>query len=111
MGHRTCFIIQAGQQAFKAIVRTFYKGIAGVFLAFSINSKATLESLNSWFQEVREHGHEEVVFFLVGTKADLEDERQVDAEIIQEYLKDLGGVFYIETSAKYGTGIEEVIGI
>lgn len=44
-------------------------------MAFSINSKATLESLNSWFQEVREHGHEEVVFFLVGTKADLEDER------------------------------------
>lgn len=35
----------------------------------------------------------------------------MDAEIIQEYLKDLGGVFYIETSAKYGTGIEEVIGI
>ena len=56
-------------------MRTFYKGIAGVFLAFSINSEETLHAVQSWFSEVREHAHEEVVFFLVGTKSDLEDER------------------------------------
>lgn len=32
-----------------------------------------------WYDEVEEYGHEEVVFFLVGTKADLEDERKVEA--------------------------------
>lgn len=67
--------MKAGQEAFKAIVRTFYKGIAGVFLAFSINSEESLETLISWCREVREHAHEEVVFFLVGTKSDLEEER------------------------------------
>lgn len=68
-------------------MRTFYKGIAGVFLAFSIIQESSLETLNSWLQEVREHGHEEVVFFLVGTKSDLEDDREVTQEIVQKYLK------------------------
>lgn len=75
MGHCNHPSTQAGQEAFKAIVRTFYKGIAGVFFSFAINNEASLEGIRGWLEEVREHAHEEVVFFLVGTKSDLEDER------------------------------------
>ena len=31
-------LIQAGQEAFRAIVRSFYKGISAVFLSFSLTS-------------------------------------------------------------------------
>lgn len=29
--------------------------------------------------------------------------------MIEKYLKEIGAVFYVETSAKFGTGIEEVV--
>lgn len=32
------FLWQAGQEAFRAIVRSFYKGIAGVFLSFALDN-------------------------------------------------------------------------
>lgn len=42
------FINQAGQEAFRAIVRSFYKGIAGVFLCFAIDNEDSLNSLKTW---------------------------------------------------------------
>ena len=100
---------KAGQEAFRAIVRSFYKGIAGVFLSFALDNMETLEALRIWLKEVRENGHEEIVFFLIGTKADLEDERKVSAEKANQFLKEFGAAFYIETSAKTGVNIEEVL--
>ena len=100
--------IQAGQQAFRAIVRSFYKGIAAVFLSFSLTNEESLEALRTWIREVKDNGHEEVIFFLVGTKADLEDERRVSAQKAQSMLTELGAAFFIETSAKSNSNIEEV---
>ena len=99
---------QAGQEAFRAIVRSFYKGIAAVFLSFSLTSDESLDALRTWVREVKDNGHEEVIFFLVGTKADLEGERKVSAYRTQEMLTELGAAFYIETSAKTNSNIEEV---
>lgn len=55
-----------------------------------------------------ENAHEEAVLFLVGSKADLEFYRKVTAEQAHEYLKEIGAVFYIETSAKTGHNIDLV---
>ena len=41
-------LIQAGQEAFRAIVRSFYKGIAAVFLSFAIDNEESLDTLKSW---------------------------------------------------------------
>ena len=38
MGYSKYFLIKAGQEAFRAIVRSFYKGIAGVFLSFALDN-------------------------------------------------------------------------
>lgn len=108
MGYSNHAITQAGQEAFRAIVRSFYKGISGVFLTFSLTNEESLESLRTWIREVKENGHEEIVFFLVGTKADLEDERKITPQKAQAVLSDLGAAFFIETSAKTNANIEEV---
>lgn len=44
-----------------------------MFLAFAINNLESLEGVKIWLKEVKDYGHEEIVFFLVGTKSDLED--------------------------------------
>ena len=90
----SCFN-QAGQEAFRAIVRSFYKGISGVFLAFALDDEQTLEALKIWHKQVKENGHEEVMFFLVGTRADLQQERKVKVQKAQETLLQLGAMFFI----------------
>lgn len=47
--------------------------------------------------------------FLVGAKADLEFYRKVSSEQAHDYLKLIGGVFYIETSAKTGHNVDVVL--
>lgn len=42
------YFIQAGQEAFRAIVRSFYKGIAAVFLAFALDLEDSLDALRVW---------------------------------------------------------------
>ena len=44
-------------------------------MAFALDDEDTLEQLKVWHKEVKENGHEEVMFFLVGTRADLEEQR------------------------------------
>jgi Ras-related protein Rab-2A len=58
LGYCKIFYIKAGQEAFRAIVRSFYKGIAAVFLTFAMDNEESLDALKIWQKEVREHGHE-----------------------------------------------------
>lgn len=53
------------------MARSFYKGISAVFLTFSLDKEDTLEGLRGWQREVRDNGHPEIVFFLVGAKSDI----------------------------------------
>lgn len=87
-------------------MRTFYKGISAVFLVYAINSLESLQELRNWVQEVREHAHEEVVIFLLGSKNDLESQREVSIAQATAFLKEIGGAFFLETSSKTGHQIE-----
>lgn len=71
---------QAGQEFFRALVRSFYKGIAAVFFVFALDTRASLKELEGWVAEVKENAHEEVVVFLIGSRADCEAKREVDPE-------------------------------
>ena len=70
MGYCNTFCIKAGQEFFKALVRTFYKGISAVFLVYAIDKADSLHELRRWVDEVRENSHEEVVMFLIGSRLD-----------------------------------------
>jgi GTPase SAR1 family protein len=89
-------------------MRSFYKGICGIFFTFGIDNEDSFASLDGWVKEARENAHEEAVLFLVGAKSDLEFYRKVTTEQAHAYLKEVGAVFYIETSAKTGNNIDLV---
>ena len=48
------------------------------------------------------------MLFLIGSRADIE-QRQVRPEEAQVFLEEIGGVFFLETSAKTGQNIEVVL--
>lgn len=67
----------AGQERFRNITKTYYKGASGILLTYAINDRQSFSSIDSWIQQVQSTVGDDVCMILVGTKADLEDQRQV----------------------------------
>ena len=68
---------QMGQEAYKSVVKSHYKGVSAVIFFYSIEKHESFDKLGMWVKEVKENVHEETVFFMVATKLDLDDVRKV----------------------------------
>lgn len=68
-----------------------------------IYSRQSFENINHWLKEVRTLSHHDVKVFLVGMKADLENQREISYQegknIAEIYFID----YFCETSSKTGT--------
>lgn len=62
----------AGQEAFQAITRTYYKGAVGALLVYDITRKDTFLHVTKWLEEVKTNSSKSIVVILIGNKKDLE---------------------------------------
>ena len=98
----------SGQERFRTITRSYYRGSSAVFLVFSLDDRTTFNNLRIWHRELMETWTEEEdlpLFYVVGTKTDMD--HIVDTEEGKQYATEIGAV-YAETSAKQGIGIQEI---
>ena len=100
----------SGEERFRGIQSSFYRGAVGVILVFSVTDRKSFNDISMWYQKVNDYATSDSrrCFILVGNKCDLEDQRQVS------YLeaKDVAakkGMQYIEVSAKDGTNVELIL--
>ena len=96
----------AGQEAFQAITRTYYKGAIGALLVYDITRRDTFEHINKWLNEVKLNGSKDICCILIGNKNDLEDQRQVKLEEGEELAKK-NNLLFLETSAKTAYNVED----
>ncbi|KAF2744538.1 ras-domain-containing protein [Sporormia fimetaria CBS 119925] len=107
----------AGQETYKSITRSYFRGASGALLVFDITRKNTFLSATSWLSDLRAIAEEGIVVVLVGNKSDLasastvsgndsENKRQVTKEEAEAWCKANGVMEYVETSAKSGEGVE-----
>ena len=96
----------AGQEAFQAITRTYYKGATGALVVYDITRRDTFNHVTKWLDEVRANALKEIQIILIGNKKDLEDKRQVQTEEGQS-LADKNGLLFLETSAKTAVNVSE----
>lgn len=61
----------AGQQRFKNITNTFYKGAAGILIAFSITDETSFQNVSNWIRQINNNASNDVSKVLVGLKCDL----------------------------------------
>jgi Ras-related protein Rab-2A len=61
----------AGQESFRSITRSYYRGAAGCLLVYDVTSRKSFLNARSWLAEVREHADPHVSCILVGNKVDL----------------------------------------
>jgi small GTP-binding protein len=95
----------AGQDRFKTISRTFYRGVHGCALVFAVDDAESFEHVSEWAKEVTQFGSADTPFVLIGNKADTPAAlRQVAPEAAQMLAQKLG-CEYVETSAKADTNI------
>jgi len=100
----------AGQETYKSITRSYFRGASGALLVFDITRRNTFSSVTSWLHDLRQIAEEGIVVVLVGNKSDLskgdENLRQVTVEEAEQWCKDNKVMRYVETSAKSGEGVE-----
>ena len=96
-----------GQENFKPITRSYYKGATCFLIVYDITNKETFNNLDSLINDIKEYSHKTAYVVLVGNKADLEDKRQVSFEEGKKFANKYGLDFY-ETSAKTGQNINEI---
>uniref|UniRef100_A0A8B9IEN1 Ras-related protein Rab-7b n=1 Tax=Anser cygnoides TaxID=8845 RepID=A0A8B9IEN1_ANSCY len=97
-----------GQERFRSMVSTFYKGSDGCILAFDVTDRESFESLDNWRDDFlekvipRDHDFPMVV---LGNKIDLCD-RQVSKEIASAWCKEKD-IPYFEVSAKNNINVAQ----
>jgi len=99
----------AGQERFRTLTSSYYRGAHGVILVYDVTKRETFEALGQLLEEIDVYtpgGGGNVVKLLVGNKIDLDD-RSVSRKEGEAWAKQRGMLF-IETSAKTKVGIKQV---
>ncbi|KAJ9641801.1 hypothetical protein H2201_003808 [Coniosporium apollinis] len=108
----------AGQETYKSITRSYFRGASGALLVFDITRRSTFLNATSWLHDLRQIAEEGIVIVLVGNKSDLapastagagreeQNKRQVTKEEAEEWCRQNNVMQYVETSAKSGEGVE-----
>ena len=95
----------AGQESFRSITRSYYRGAICALLVYDITRKYTFQNLVRWLEEMLEHAYSRMTIILVGNKKDLESEREVSYEEGAEFAKKNKLIFF-ETSAKTAENVD-----
>ncbi|CEI65342.1 hypothetical protein FVEN_g6233 [Fusarium venenatum] len=101
----------AGQETYKSVTRSYFRGASGALLVFDLSRKQTFQHVTDWLNDLRQIAEPDIVVILVGNKADLtqqeDNKREVTREEAEEWAKRNGVMEYVETSAKSGENVEK----
>ncbi len=106
----------AGQETYKSVTRSYFRGASGALLVFDISRRPTFAHVTDWLNDLRQIAEPDIVVVLVGNKSDLalsegeESKREVTRAEAEEWAKKNGVLEYVETSAKSGDGVEMAFG-
>ncbi|KAI8955887.1 P-loop containing nucleoside triphosphate hydrolase protein [Xylaria longipes] len=110
----------AGQEIYKSVTRSYFRGASGALLVFDITRRTTFVHATDWLNDLRAIAEPDIVVILVGNKLDCvqsettadsgtsdnSDKREVTFAEAQEWAQKNGVLQYVETSAKSGVNVE-----
>ena len=98
-----------GQEIYKSLIANFYRNSSLAVLVYAIDNKESFTHVENWLNDLKSQANEDVRIFLVGNKADLEEERKVTKEEGEKYKLDQHLDLFMETSAKTGLNARNVL--
>jgi Ras-related protein Rab-2A len=96
----------AGQESFRSITRSYYRGACSALLMYDITRRETFTHLTRWLDEAKQNSNPELVIMLIGNKKDLEHKRAVSVQEGEAFANN-HDLLYMEASAKTGENVEE----
>ena len=75
----------AGESDYGSVAKIFFRGAHAAFLCYSIDNRKSFDSLKVAHEELKARCDTDIVVVLVGTKQDLESEREVTYEEALEF--------------------------
>ncbi len=97
----------AGQDRFRFIRPTFYKGAKAAILVFDLTRSTTLKDIKKWDKEFIDNCGSKVVKILVGNKEDLQKERAISESECEVMNKKIKSKIRFNTSALSGKHVDE----
>ena len=97
----------AGQEKFRPLIPLYTKEANIIFLIYDITNYNSFSNIDKWHELLNNMNKGEEIFFLVGNKIDLIEERKVKEEDAKNYADNNNFIFQ-EVSALKGDGIEEL---
>jgi Ras-related protein Rab-8A len=95
----------AGQDRFRTITQTYYKGAMGVILAYDCTDENSFNNVRNWIKQLEAHATPGVCKVLVGNKSDSPN-KKVDASRGEALAKEYGMKFF-DASAKNNLNVKE----
>ena len=98
-----------GQEIYKSLISNFYRNSSLAVLVYAIDNKESFNHVENWLNDLKSQANPDVRIFLVGNKADLEEDRKVQKEEGEKYKEDQHLDLFMETSAKTGHNARNVL--
>merc|ERR1711865_763298 len=86
----------AGQESFRSITRSYYRGAAGALLVYDITRRDTFNHLTRWLEEAKQNSNPNMVIMLIGNKSDLDHRRAVSTKEGEQFAEE-NGLIFLET--------------
>ena len=96
----------AGQEKYRSITSSYYKGAQGCLLVYDITKKKSFDNIDKWYSELKSNSDEKIYTMLLGNKSDLEENREVSIEEAEKKAKNFN-IAFMETSAYNGININK----
>ena len=98
-----------GQEIYKSLISNFYRNSSLAVLVYAIDNKESFNHVENWLNDLKSQANPDVRIFLVGNKADLEEDRKIKKEEGEKYEEDQHLDLFMETSAKTGHNARNVL--
>ena len=96
----------SGQERYRSITKNFYRNADGVMFICDVTKENTFENIKNWLIDSEQNSNNSnFKKILVGNKIDLQKERVIDKEKLENFANKKGMNFY-EASAKEGTNVD-----
>ena len=97
----------AGQERYRAMTPMYYRGAQVALVVYSVDNLESFQAIDQWIESLRESADPNIIIFIAGNKADLEESRAVTQQQGEEKAKQHGAHF-TEVSAKTGMGVDDL---
>ena len=98
-----------GQEIYKSLISNFYRNSSLAVLVYAIDNKESFNHVENWLNDLKSQANPDVRIFLVGNKADLEEDRKIKTEEGEKYKEEQNLDLFMETSAKTGHNARNVL--